>query len=310
MADTPSNTPEQTPRSEPAHQPESASSSPDAAAADAPSPGSSASAVPPVRSSVWILGLMLVVAVYAVIAYLRPDDEHTRELRIWNDAVRESPDAWRPRQNRGAVLLGMGDLQGAMADFQAALKIDPSSAITYCHIGMVWQKSGNEQEAIAAYKRAIELDPKYQVAPYTLGNVHLEAGRLKEAVEAFTLAVEIDPEFSMALSNRGFANLMLKNLDAAAADAKRCEEIEGTPTRWAHLLQTPDRIPSPPGEQTPTASVEGDGSPPHAAPGGAGTTPDAVANPDAIPTPPAGGVLPAKPKPVVQPEAPDAETAP
>ena len=54
-----------------------------------------------------------------------------------------------------------GDLQGAIADFNKALIIDPQSARAYYYRGIAKSYLKNHQGAIADYNKAIEINPQY-----------------------------------------------------------------------------------------------------------------------------------------------------
>ena len=61
---------------------------------------------------------------------------------------------------RGHVKSKLGDYQGAIADYNKAIELDPKDATTYKLRGHEKSKLGDYQGEIADYNKAIELDPK------------------------------------------------------------------------------------------------------------------------------------------------------
>ena len=88
-----------------------------------------------------------------------------------------------------------GDLDGAIAAFQEAIRLDPKHAAAHNNLGVALQDKGDLDGAIAAFQEAIRLDPKYAVAHNNLawllavGPDGVRDG--KQAVEHATRACEL-----------------------------------------------------------------------------------------------------------------------
>ena len=61
----------------------------------------------------------------------------------------------------------------AVAECQAALRLNPRSAEAYSNLGDAWRAGGNVPEAIAAFRAALQLNPGLAAAREAL--VQLEA---------------------------------------------------------------------------------------------------------------------------------------
>jgi len=62
--------------------------------------------------------------------------------------------------NSGKRLLGLGDLDGAISQFRAAIAQVPTYAPAHFHLAEALQKKGQTKEAREEYQRAAELDPQ------------------------------------------------------------------------------------------------------------------------------------------------------
>ena len=73
--------------------------------------------------------------------------------------------------NYGGMLMNMGDRDGAIASFQAIIRLDPKFPFAYLNLGSVLYDKGDWDGAISAYREAIRLDPMLAGAHRDLGNV-------------------------------------------------------------------------------------------------------------------------------------------
>src|SRR4029077_4974605 len=71
--------------------------------------------------------------------------------------------------NRGNAKGAAGDLDGAIADYNHALQLDPKRAESCYTGGNARRDKGDLDGAIAYYSRAIVLNPKYAAAYYNRG---------------------------------------------------------------------------------------------------------------------------------------------
>jgi spermidine synthase len=98
----------------------------------------------------------------------------------------------------GIALAVRGRLDEAIAEFRAALSLDPGAARTHWHLGAALAAKGADQEATEQLRRAAELEPNNSQVHNDLGITLARQGRLEEAASHFERALALDPEFDDA----------------------------------------------------------------------------------------------------------------
>jgi tetratricopeptide (TPR) repeat protein len=115
----------------------------------------------------------------------------------------------------GNVLDDQDQLDEAIAALQEAIRINPDYAEAYNLLGYVLKRQNKLAEAIAAYNKAIQLNPGYAHAYNSRG---IALGRNNEAVANYTKAIQLNPDFANAYYNRGIARKTLGDKKGAASD--------------------------------------------------------------------------------------------
>lgn len=112
--------------------------------------------------------------------------------------------------NLAALLKRQGDLEGAIAQYETAARIDPTQPMIYFNLGVVHRARGYLEPALRAYEYAIVLDPNYGAAYQNLAAVLFKLGRLPESKRAFEKAIALIERTNPAESDRlrqGMENL-------------------------------------------------------------------------------------------------------
>ena len=86
----------------------------------------------------------------------------------------------------------------AIADFSAALVLDPKSAGALNNRGLAYRKKGDLDRAIADYTAAITINPLYALAFNNRGYVYEAKGQKPQAIADFRQALLFDPTLSGA----------------------------------------------------------------------------------------------------------------
>lgn len=85
--------------------------------------------------------------------------------------------------DRAVDLIAEGDLEGAVAAYREALKIDPGYTDALEGLSMALADLERWEEAIEAALRVVELDPDEQLAYTNLSRIYQRAGDVPKAEE-------------------------------------------------------------------------------------------------------------------------------
>ncbi len=134
---------------------------------------------------------------------------------------RDEPGLWRLL---ATLALKLGDRQGAIDAFQAALRLAPDDAATWDNLGVALQHAERWSEAEAAHRRALEHAPRRASAHYHLGLCRAAQGDRHGAHAAYRTALEHDPDHLGALNN--LAQLQLeRDPESALPLLRRAAEL-------------------------------------------------------------------------------------
>jgi tetratricopeptide (TPR) repeat protein len=139
---------------------------------------------------------------------------------------KESPASVEDFFNRAGVKKAAGDLDGAIADYDRAIQLDPKDAAIYNNRGLAKQEKGDLDAAIVDFNRAIQLNPKDAVACSNRGNAKRDKGDLDGAILDYNRAIRSDPKYAYAYYDRGLAKKQKSDLDGAIADYNRVIELD------------------------------------------------------------------------------------
>jgi len=97
--------------------------------------------------------------------------------------------------NSGRALLKSGNVPGAIAQFDQALRLWPDFAEAHNNLGGALWKTGDVRGAIDQFERALRVEPDDAAARYNLGVALEQDGRIQEAIGQYEHALRINPDF-------------------------------------------------------------------------------------------------------------------
>ncbi|MDI9613830.1 MAG: tetratricopeptide repeat protein [Acidobacteriota bacterium] len=129
--------------------------------------------------------------------------------------------------NQGVTFFDAGQYAEALAEFQAALEIDPKQPGIMARIGDCLLKLDRKEEALDSYNKAIELHPEDPSFYTNKGVILSQMGRAEESQEMFKKAAELDPmAAAQNFYNLGVTMVNTGDIDNAVAAFRRSIEAD------------------------------------------------------------------------------------
>jgi tetratricopeptide (TPR) repeat protein len=148
------------------------------------------------------------------------------QLTTWQDsrtlfqhAVDVTQRNYLAHHNLGVALAESPDgLNQAIAQYQAALKIQPDYVRAHTDLGSAFAKQGRLSDAMAEYRAALAIAPDLAIPHNNLGNTYAQLGLWDQAISEYDAALRLDPEYPDARHNLAEAEY---NLGLGLAKAGR-----------------------------------------------------------------------------------------
>ena len=123
-------------------------------------------------------------------------------LRAFPEYQTDTPEAHLKLAER---LMQQGDPNGALEEYQAALRLKPEMTEAFRGLGAVYLDKHEWQNAQQALQKSTELNPHDHQALYWLGRSLIAQEHFREAREAFVAATQLDPDNPETHSDLGLA---------------------------------------------------------------------------------------------------------
>jgi len=160
---------------------------------------------------------------------------HYKEAAAAFDAaIRRDPNDARALANRCTARYKLGDAEGAISDFEAAIKLKPglkpalapAMSDAYYRRGRRLADAGSDADASEALYASVRLDRKNALAYNELGFLAARNQDAKTSLDYFDRALKLNPDLAPAYANRAAALLALHRETEAFADMDRAILLE------------------------------------------------------------------------------------
>lgn len=154
-----------------------------------------------------------------------------KALADFEAAVKHDPTRWKAFHNRAVSYALAGKYEAALADFGKVVEMKPDYENAWFNRGEIHYELGSFEAAIDDYTQALVLEPGDFGAVTGRGHAHYQLKQFAAALEDYTAAIELAPETAAAHANRGDTHRSLKEWEKAAADYRRAIELDPNSAR-------------------------------------------------------------------------------
>ncbi len=158
----------------------------------------------PGRNAVLALLAGMVIAASATLTY-HQSGYWRDNISLYRHTLQITSGNYLMVYNLGYAFAEKGDLDGAIHEYQEALRIKPDYAKAHGSLAIALTQKGSFDAAIYEYREAFRLDPFDAKSHSNLGIVFAQKGDLDSAIQEFKEAVRIDPDYRDARNNLNFA---------------------------------------------------------------------------------------------------------
>lgn len=140
---------------------------------------------------------------------------------------------------RGDLHYEADRLELAMADYNAALKIDPKNAEATCNRGWVFYQQDDADTAMDLFNAALKLDERLATAFWGRATIYRDREKYQESVDDLTRAIGLakdDKDMAGLYNERGMTRAGEGSYEAALADYNRAAE-KNPEMAWAFANQ-------------------------------------------------------------------------
>lgn len=121
------------------------------------------------------------------------ENNYSKAIASFNDAVRLDPSNAKGWFNRGITRYAMKSYSGAKSDLDKAIGLDKDDAQAYYCRGLVLVDSGSPRDSLRDFEKAVELDSSLWRAHYQRGDALAGLNRRTEALAALKAALDGAP---------------------------------------------------------------------------------------------------------------------
>jgi tetratricopeptide (TPR) repeat protein len=173
----------------------------------------------------------------------RESGDNQGAITDYNQAIKLKPDFAGAYNNRGFAKDDLKDYQGAIADYTESIRLkNPELHLPYNNRGISKMNLGDNQGAIADYNQAIKLKSDYANAYNNRGVSKRKSGDNQGAIADYNQAIKLKSDYANAYYNWGLINKNLGNNQKAISDFRQAAKLYQQQNNQTWYQKSLDRL--------------------------------------------------------------------
>lgn len=144
--------------------------------------------------------------------------DYTAARKSFREAIRCEPRHMKAYVGSAYCSDRLGDRDGAIAGYDAAVGVSPNDAYPYAARAKYWVKQKDYDRALAELNRALELDPANKGDLYERSVVFSRTHNYPAQIADLSALLALDPRHEWALQDRGMTHRAMTDYAAAISD--------------------------------------------------------------------------------------------
>jgi tetratricopeptide (TPR) repeat protein len=143
----------------------------------------------------------------------------------YQSAIRATAGYADAHNNMANALVRTGNTSLALDEFRRAISLDSSQAIYHINMSSILTQLGRFEEAVAQGREGLKLAPDNFEAHHNLGSALLHAGHSSEAIDELRAAIAISPDDPLPWNTLGAAYMQIGQNQEASAQFERALQL-------------------------------------------------------------------------------------
>jgi tetratricopeptide (TPR) repeat protein len=165
---------------------------------------------------------------------------------LYRATIESNPACWLAHNNLAFDLLARGRTDEAVAEYEEAIRIEPTALEPRQNLGAHLLESGRPEEAIPHFEAVLKVRPDYPTASFAMGKALASLGRPEGAIEYFNRTLSIRQDYPEARVHLGMALEASGQTDRALQQYAAAVSLEPDSvfahSRYAGLLRRMGRL--------------------------------------------------------------------